>query len=82
VTSSSDSKENTPTVSNPQPKNHHEVLGIEVGANAEEIRRAYRELVKKYHPDRVTHLGEEFRTLAEQRMKAINTAYAALESQL
>ncbi|WP_219722060.1 J domain-containing protein [Deinococcus planocerae] len=56
----------------------HEVLGVAPDASPEEIRAAYRELAKRYHPDRVGHLGPEFRQLAERRMKAINAAYQKL----
>lgn len=54
------------------------MLGVAPNASPEEIRAAYRELAKRYHPDRVGHLGPEFRQLAERRMKAINAAYQQL----
>jgi hypothetical protein len=54
------------------------VLGLERGASREEIRKAYRDLAVKYHPDRVQHLGEEFRVLAEKRFKEIRRAYSEL----
>ncbi len=56
----------------------HEVLGVSPTASRDEIQAAYKSLARQYHPDRVTSLGEEFRQLAERRMKAINAAYAAL----
>ena len=56
----------------------YEVLGVARGASADEIRRAYRELAAKYHPDKVEHLGEDFKRLAEQRFKEIQAAYQAL----
>ncbi|MBW1817978.1 MAG: DnaJ domain-containing protein [Deltaproteobacteria bacterium] len=46
-----------------------------------EIRKAYRELANRYHPDKVNHLGEEFRDLAEERFKEVQTAYQELTRQ-
>lgn len=56
----------------------HAVLGIARSATRQQIRQAYLALLKKYHPDRVAHLGEEFRAMAEQRTRAINRAYETL----
>ncbi|MFH1277090.1 MAG: DnaJ domain-containing protein [Candidatus Eisenbacteria bacterium] len=53
----------------------YSVLGAAPGDPPEEIRRKYRDLAKKYHPDRVAHLGDEFRALAEDRFKTIQDAY-------
>jgi DnaJ like chaperone protein len=52
-----------------------EILGVEPSASHEEVRSAYRTLIKKYHPDRVEHLGEEFRDLAQGKFVEIQTAY-------
>ncbi len=52
-----------------------EVLGVLPTASAEEVRAAYRELAKKYHPDRVAHLGDEFRDLAHGKFLEIQEAY-------
>ena len=54
---------------------YYAVLGLDKGATMDEIKKAYRKLSMKYHPDKVRHLGEEFRTIAEQKMKEINAAY-------
>ncbi len=56
------------------------VLGLEPGAGADEIKQAWRRLSMENHPDRVTHLGEEFRRVAEERMRRINAAYDELKS--
>lgn len=52
-----------------------DVLGIDQAADYETGKRAYRELSLKYHPDRVSHLGEEFQLLAGQKFKAIGAAW-------
>ncbi len=53
-------------------------FGLAPGASIAEIKSTYRKLVKKYHPDKVAHLGEEFRKKAEEKMKRINQAYILL----
>ena len=57
----------------------YEVLGVRRGASKDEIVSRYRELVRQYHPDKVTHMAPEFREVAERRMKEINAAYDALK---
>jgi DnaJ like chaperone protein len=54
------------------------VLNVPKDASPEEIKKAYRDLANKYHPDKVHHLGDEFRELAEQRFKEIEEAYREL----
>lgn len=70
------------TETNSQASSHardpYEILEIERGASQEEIKHAYRQLAGKYHPDKVEHLGDEFRALAEKRFKEIQQAYQEL----
>lgn len=54
-------------------RNPYEVLGIREGANAEEIKIAYKELVKRYHPDQ--YRNNPLSDLAEDKLKEINEAY-------
>lgn len=56
----------------------YRVLGIGRDATAAEIKHAYRELAGRYHPDKLEHLGEEFKALAEIRFKEIQKAYEEL----
>lgn len=60
---------------------HYATLGLENGASKEEIKKAYRKLSMQYHPDKVRHLGDEFRTVAEDKMKEINAAYDFFKKQ-
>ena len=57
-------------------KNPYEVLGVKEGASDEEIKKAYRELVKKYHPDK--YVNNPLADLAAEKMKEINDAYDVL----
>lgn len=58
----------------------YEVLGVDRNAGQEEIRSAYRKLAAQYHPDKVSHLGRDFQTLAEKRFKEIQEAYEMLKA--
>jgi DnaJ like chaperone protein len=61
-----------------EPWDPYRILEIERGASQEEIKTAYRQLAGKYHPDKVEHLGNEFKVLAEKRFKEIQQAYQEL----
>lgn len=57
-------------------KNYYEVLGISKTASADEIKKAYRNLAFKYHPDR--NSGDK---AAEEKFKEINEAYDVLSDE-
>ena len=60
---------------------YRHVLGVSGSAGEEEIRAAYRTQLAKYHPDKVTHLGDEFYDLASRRTKEIIEAYEFFKRQ-
>lgn len=60
-------------------KDPYSVLGISPNASDEEVKRAYRELARKYHPD--NYQDNPLADLAEEKMKEINEAYDLIERQ-
>src|SRR4051794_11084190 len=53
------------------------VLGVEPGSSLEEVRKAYRDLVQVWHPDRFSN-NDRLRLKAEEQLKEINLAYEHL----
>lgn len=53
----------------------YKILEIESGATDEELKKAYRRMAMKYHPDKVSHLGEEFQDAAKEKFQAVSRAY-------
>lgn len=60
------------------PTDPYEILEVARDASPEEITRAYREQMKRYHPDRVATLGAELQRVAHERTVAIQRAYDAI----
>ena len=53
----------------------YKILEISPDASDEEVKKAYRTLAKKYHPDRVAHLGDDMRKQAEEKFAKLSDAY-------
>lgn len=60
-------------------KDPYKVLGLDSSATDEEIKKAYRRLAMKYHPDKVEGLGEEVKKNAEAQFREINEAYETIK---
>jgi DnaJ like chaperone protein len=61
--------------------NAYKILQITPDANEKEIKRAYRNLAVKYHPDKVAHLGEDIQKAAKEKFQKINAAYEDIKKQ-
>ena len=58
-----------------QEQRYARILGLTEKVTPLDVKMAYRDLLSKYHPDKVTHLGEEFQHIAERKTKEIVEAY-------
>jgi DnaJ like chaperone protein len=59
----------------------YKVLGIESTATEEEIKKAYRQMAIRYHPDKVAQLGEEYQKGAKEKFQKIQEAYENIKKQ-
>ena len=59
----------------------YKILEIKPNANNDDIKKAFRKMANKYHPDKVAHLGSEMQKLAEDKFKAVNDAYQSIKKE-
>jgi DnaJ like chaperone protein len=57
----------------------YKILEIDASATQSEIKAAYRRMAKKYHPDKVLHLGKEHQKGAEEKFRKVQEAYEQLQ---
>ena len=62
--------------------NAYKILEIEKGSPPQSIKKAYRKMAKKFHPDKVQHLGEAHQKGAEEKFRKVQEAYEQLQSEL
>lgn len=59
----------------------YKILEIEKSVSDEEVKKAYRRMAVKYHPDKVAHLGEEFQKSAKEKFQKVQEAYENIKKQ-
>ena len=59
----------------------YRILEVDPQADDETVKKAYRRMANRYHPDKVSHLGPEFLVVAEEKFKAINQAYQQIKEE-
>lgn len=61
--------------------NAYKILEITKSATDDEVKKAYRKMAKKYHPDKVIHLGKEHQKGAEEKFRQVQNAYEHIQKE-
>jgi DnaJ like chaperone protein len=59
----------------PETDSSYKILETDPASSNEDVKKAYRRMAMKYHPDKVSHLGDDFRKTADEKFKKVNEAY-------
>lgn len=59
----------------------YKILEIPKESSVDEIKKAYRKMAMKYHPDKVSHLGQEFQNSAKEKFQKLNQAYEIIKKE-
>lgn len=62
-------------------KSAYKILEVDPEASDAEIKKAYRKMAVKYHPDKVSHLGEEFQKGAKEKFQKVQEAYETIKKE-
>ncbi|MDI3520527.1 MAG: DnaJ like chaperone protein [Anaerophaga sp.] len=60
---------------------HYKILEISPSATDEEVKKAYRKMAVRFHPDKVSHLGQEFQKAANEKFARVNDAYNKIKKE-
>ncbi len=59
----------------------YKILELDSSASDTEVKKAYRKMAAKFHPDKVSHLGDDFQKFAEEKFKKVNNAYQQVKQE-
>ncbi|MFB6307586.1 MAG: DnaJ domain-containing protein, partial [Flavobacteriales bacterium] len=59
----------------------YKILEVDPNASDEEVKKAYRKMAVKYHPDKVNHLGEKFKKATEEKFQKVQSAYEQIKKE-
>jgi len=59
----------------------YKILEIESTSSDDDLKKAYRRMAMKYHPDKVSHLGEDFKKVAHEKFRKVQEAYDQIKKE-
>ena len=60
---------------------YYKILEVSKSSSVDEVKKAYRKMARKYHPDRVQHLGEEHMIGAKEKFQKVQEAYEKIKNE-
>lgn len=65
----------------PETDSAYKILEIDRTSTDEDVKKAYRKMAMKYHPDKVSHLGDDYKKSADEKFKKVNEAYNKIKKE-
>jgi DnaJ like chaperone protein len=65
----------------PETDSAYKILEVDPSVSNDDLKKAYRRMALKYHPDKVSHLGEDFQKTADEKFKKVNEAYEKIKKE-
>ena len=62
-------------------RDYYEILGVPKDASSSEIKKAYRKMALKYHPDRLSQLGEDYQQSGKEKFQKVQDAYETIKKE-
>jgi len=60
---------------------NYKILEIDPSVSDDEVKKAYRRMAMKYHPDKVSHLGDDFKKVAQEKFRKVKDAYDSIKKE-